>query len=727
MLKRWTGVSRQCPRPQRSAFKHLELFVGYISTNFFPTQFQLSILLGIVSLDLSPPAILTIMRTVIQADENGAGKLQNTKAKLSRAFMDLIMYNRYINDADFVTVEEEISRLKTMSLAKEDGLIARFSLFRLLKSARRKHEKGRQDWIQTVDNINDSITLLSTGGRERYQLPLISAEVEAQRIEAILKRFAPFWDPPKPEMKKKESELSAREIGERKQHMEAFWSFYQTLESDPTILDDEDMLDHSQTYYMNSSLYPPFITIIREIAKETRLFPAVFHIDHLDYVPEMQTQPDGGPRPYGAQGVIYHGIYQGRVICLKKLKEYTADEQITPKKLAREVVPWGQVSHSNLLPFYGIYDHKGTICLVSPWARNGTLVEFLNLFMSLQKFPAFLRRKNQPSLSKTRLLLCSDVVAGLQHLHDWGIIHGDLKGDNIFIDGSYRAYIADFGYASVDPTNLEGYTQSKTTWEAGGTTGHTAPEIMVPHLFSEPAHKALGDRFVPFTKESEYEAYIADFELSSFHATDLASTETVLAGGTSAYVGPEILAPLASAHQVEDSTAHQVPEDRFTLPTKESDIFSFSVIFGGVVPIWPSKALESFKTPPEAQNQYYAGTSVLGTAIVNGLRPQLDWIDKYSSYPMPIDGDIWQLMKDCWEHHPNNRPKIEAVAKRLAQKFLTDDRSPGEWLNMMGDMAPIRQRGSKSKIWDMDPRKFRSLLDSFALLVADRRRRSRRQ
>jgi serine/threonine protein kinase len=54
----------------------------------------------------------------------------------------------------------------------------------------------------------------------------------------------------------------------------------------------------------------------------------------------------------------------------------------------------------------------------------------------------------------TRLGFCHDVIEGLCALHDAGVIHGDLKGENTLIfkrsNGKFGAKLCDFGYAIVE-------------------------------------------------------------------------------------------------------------------------------------------------------------------------------------------------------------------------------------------------------------------------------------
>ncbi|KAF7365826.1 Protein kinase domain-containing protein [Mycena venus] len=97
------------------------------------------------------------------------------------------------------------------------------------------------------------------------------------------------------------------------------------------------------------------------------------------------------------------------------------------KDFGREALIWRQFSHPNLLPFYETYCAD---CLLS---------------------------------------LILDVALGLEHLHDLGVVHGDLKGDNIFITPSRRACIADFGLSSIitSMSSIKFTNSSKPTQAVG--------------------------------------------------------------------------------------------------------------------------------------------------------------------------------------------------------------------------------------------------------------------
>ncbi|KAG6826428.1 hypothetical protein H0H92_015822 [Tricholoma furcatifolium] len=73
---------------------------------------------------------------------------------------------------------------------------------------------------------------------------------------------------------------------------------------------------------------------------------------------------------------------------------------------------------------------------------------------------------------------CSDAAAGVEYLHKNDIVHGDLKGCNVLVDGSGRAAIADFGLANVTDPYILQWTSQTTVASKGGTPRWLAPEIL---------------------------------------------------------------------------------------------------------------------------------------------------------------------------------------------------------------------------------------------------------
>ncbi|KAJ7651237.1 hypothetical protein FB45DRAFT_780589 [Roridomyces roridus] len=196
-----------------------------------------------------------------------------------------------------------------------------------------------------------------------------------------------------------------------------------------------------------------FKALIR-LSDYSKLYPRCFTLTDL----EQERLVDGG-----SFSDVYQGYLRGQCVAVKMMRVFDqSDIETVLKSFGREAIIWRQLSHPNLLPFYGLYKFRQRLCLVSPWMENGHIQGFL---------------KNQSCDTDRYLSLILDVARGLLHLHAKGIAHGDLKGDNIFVTPSLRACIADFGLSSII-TSMSSFRftlSSKAT--RGGTVRYQAPEL----------------------------------------------------------------------------------------------------------------------------------------------------------------------------------------------------------------------------------------------------------
>ncbi|KAG5634158.1 hypothetical protein H0H81_003126 [Sphagnurus paluster] len=244
--------------------------------------------------------------------------------------------------------------------------------------------------------------------------------------------------------------------------------------------DAQDLLD---TFQLILTFGPPedsrrsFILASQKLTSLSGLYPSQFILKDVMPYDEL-------PVASGTHADIRRGIFQGREVCLKTIRVYqTSIYDNILKTIAREAIFWGQLAHPNLLPFYGVYTLGRQMSLVFPWAVNGNVVEFL---------------KVQPSAN--RLLLCADIAGGLAHLHQNNFIYGCLKGSNVLIDRSHRAYLGDFGISAVvDPEILSWAAQSVTT-----STGSVL-RWLAPELFE--VNTQLGEESPHNTRESDVYAW----------------------------------------------------------------------------------------------------------------------------------------------------------------------------------------------------------------------------
>ncbi|KAH7322150.1 kinase-like domain-containing protein [Rhizoctonia solani] len=143
-----------------------------------------------------------------------------------------------------------------------------------------------------------------------------------------------------------------------------------------------------------------------------------------------------GDHPFTIGGLsdIYRGCLTDRkpvaVKALRIAMQHSIGE--SPKHLrraARELHTWSKCKHPNVLPLYGLVTFRDRIGMVSPWMSKGTLPQYLSA---------------NPSADRRRLSI--QICEGLSYIHEAGIIHGDLKGENVLVDDDNNAVLAILAY-----------------------------------------------------------------------------------------------------------------------------------------------------------------------------------------------------------------------------------------------------------------------------------------
>jgi hypothetical protein len=153
----------------------------------------------------------------------------------------------------------------------------------------------------------------------------------------------------------------------------------------------------------------------------------------------------------GAFGIVYEGVINTASktrVAVKKLSSFLLDQG--DREFRNELNSIGLTHHKNLVRLLGFCERGSERLLVYEYMSNGTLASFLFNVVEKQK----------PSW-KVRLEIAIGVARGLVYLHEecnTGIIHCDIKPQNILLDDYFNAKISDFGLAKMLNMN-----QSKTS------------------------------------------------------------------------------------------------------------------------------------------------------------------------------------------------------------------------------------------------------------------------
>ncbi|XP_008809079.1 serine/threonine-protein kinase STY13 [Phoenix dactylifera] len=164
----------------------------------------------------------------------------------------------------------------------------------------------------------------------------------------------------------------------------------------------------------------------------------------------------------GAFGKLYKGTYNGEDVAIKLLERPENDlerAQLMEQQFAQEVMMLATLKHPNIVRFIGACRKPMVWCIVTEYAKGGSVRQFL------------MRRQNRSVPLKLAVQQALDVARGMAYVHGFGLIHRDLKSDNLLIFADKSIKIADFGVARIE-VQTEGMTPET------GTYRWMAPEMI---------------------------------------------------------------------------------------------------------------------------------------------------------------------------------------------------------------------------------------------------------
>ncbi|KAK7318055.1 hypothetical protein RJT34_02752 [Clitoria ternatea] len=170
----------------------------------------------------------------------------------------------------------------------------------------------------------------------------------------------------------------------------------------------------------------------------------------------------GEPFAQGAFGKLYRGTYNGEDVAIKILERPENDPakaQLMEQQFQQEVMMLATLKHPNIVRFIGACRKPMVWCIVTEYAKGGSVRQFL------------MKRQNRSVPLKLAVKQALDVARGMAYVHGLGLIHRDLKSDNLLIFGDKSIKIADFGVARIE-VQTEGMTPET------GTYRWMAPEMI---------------------------------------------------------------------------------------------------------------------------------------------------------------------------------------------------------------------------------------------------------
>ncbi len=158
----------------------------------------------------------------------------------------------------------------------------------------------------------------------------------------------------------------------------------------------------------------------------------------------------------GGMGVVYkaHDLDLDRFVALKFLPAHVSAGGDTQARFFQEVKAAAALNHPNICTIYGVERHEGQMFIAMEYLDGGTL-----------------RDRIPYSKPEDAINAAIQIGEALQEAHAKGIVHRDIKADNIMVTSKGQVKVMDFGLAK-----LKGSLKLTRSSSTVGTLAYMAPE-----------------------------------------------------------------------------------------------------------------------------------------------------------------------------------------------------------------------------------------------------------
>lgn len=233
--------------------------------------------------------------------------------------------------------------------------------------------------------------------------------------------------------------------------------------------DKDDTLDN----YLNQSIdsnnsKTKEATYFKKESQKLAIFIAKYYSKHHEYPKtELSFYKVGrflGKGAFGKVNLALHTL-SGRLVAMKSFNKKKIDIEKLKRKINFETSILKSLYHVNVVKIYETFETPKFFMITMEYISCGDLLSYV--------------RKRSKLTETVAKFIFKQIIRALKYIHSRGVVHRDIKLDNILIDINSNIKICDFGVAKK-------FKKNEVLNEQCGTPAYIAPEIFKGNGYEGP-------------------------------------------------------------------------------------------------------------------------------------------------------------------------------------------------------------------------------------------------